>query len=218
MRGALWQSIVVGFLIPLGSWAADGADSSARLSLTVRLYNTCSASVRELEEMKESASQIFSRAGVEVEWIPCAPGPRDSAVCPNPSDAASRAVIFVRLMDAPIQPAHGNQLHRVLLGRANHNTASAAVFYKTACALEQNAPRIVSRGQILGHGLAHEIGHLLLATDAHSLVGIMKENYDSDDLFAMGKGHLFFAAAESRAIRKRILSLSERSDAPFMNR
>jgi hypothetical protein len=218
MRGVLGQSIVVGFLIPLGSWAADNADSSVTLSLTVRFYNTSSASVRELEEMKESATQIFNRAGVEVEWIPCAPGPRDSAVCPNPSDAANRTIIFVRLMDAPIQPAHGNQLHRGLLGRANHNTASAAVFYKTACAIELNAPRIVTRGQILGYGLAHEIGHLLLATDAHSLVGIMKENYDSDDLFAMGKGHLFFATGESRVIRKRILSVSGRSDVPFVNR
>jgi hypothetical protein len=217
MRGMLRQSIVVGFLIPLGSWAADDADSAATLSLPVRLYNTSSASVRELEEMKESASQIFSRAGVEVEWIPCAPGPGDSAVCPNTSDAANRTIIFVHLMDAPIQPAHGNQLHRALLGRANHNTASAAVFYKTACAIEQNAPRVVTRGQILGHGLAHEIGHLLLATDAHSLAGIMKENYDTDDLFAMGKGHLFFAASESRVIRKRILSSSGPSDIPFVS-
>jgi len=218
VREVFRQSIVVGFLIPLGSWAADNADSSATLSLTVRFYNTSSATVRELEEMKESASQIFNRAGVEVEWIPCAPGPRDSAVCQNPSDAPNRTIIFVRLMDAPIQPAHGNQPHRALLGRANHNTASAAVFYKTACAIEQNAPRIVTRGQILGYGLAHEIGHLLLATDAHSLVGIMKENYDSDDLFAMGKGHLLFATAESRVIRKRILSVSGRSDVPFVNR
>ncbi len=180
------------------------------LSLPVRLYNTSSASARDLEEMKESASQIFSRAGVAVEWIPCAAGPRDSAVCPNPSDAPNRTIIFVRLLDAPLQPAHGNQLQRALLGRANHNTASAAVFYNTACAIEQNAPRIVTRGQILGHGLAHEIGHLLLATDAHSLVGIMKENYDSDDLFAMGRGRLAFAVAESRAIRRRILSAEVR--------
>ena len=208
MRVALRQSIVVGLLIPVGSWAADDAGSSARLSLPIRLYNTSSASARELEDMQQSVNQIFSRAGVEVEWIPCAPGPRDSAVCPNSRDAANRTIIFVRLMDDPVQPAFGNQLHRTLLGRANRNTASAAVFYKTACAIERTAPRVVTRGQILGHGLAHEIGHLLLATDAHSLAGIMKENYDDDDLFAMGKGHLLFADAESRVIRKRILSLS----------
>lgn len=208
MRGALRQGIVVGLLIPLGSPAADDAGSPATLSLSVRLFNTSSAAVHEVDEMKKTASQIFSRAGVEVEWISCAPGPRDSAVCPNPSDAAHKTIIFVRLMDAPIQPAHGNQIHRALLGRANHDTASVAVFYKTACAMEQSAPRIVTREQILGYGLAHEIGHLLLATDAHSLVGIMKENYDRDDLFAMGKGNLFFAAAESRVIRKRIVSLS----------
>jgi hypothetical protein len=218
MRGVFGQSLIVGFLIPLGSWAANDADSSTSLPLAVRLYNTSSAALRELDEMKESASQIFGRAGIELEWISCAAGPGDSAVCPNPSDTANQTIIFARLVDAPIQPTHGNQIRRTLLGRANHSTASVAVFYKTACAIEQNAPRIVTRGQILGYGLAHEIGHLLLATDAHSLVGLMKENYDRDDLFAMGKGHLLFTATESRLIRKGVLSLSGRYDAPLVDR
>jgi hypothetical protein len=208
MGGVLRQSIVFGLLIPFGSWAADEADLSATLSLRVRLYNTSSASVREMQEMKEVASQIFRRAGVAVEWVPCAPGADDSAVCPNDSDGENGTILFVRLVDAPSQPARGDQLHRALLGRANRRTGSAALFYKTACALEQSAPRVATRGQILGHGLAHELGHLLLASDVHTLVGIMKEDYDNDDLFAMGKGRLFFAAAESRAIRKRILSVS----------
>jgi hypothetical protein len=49
------------------------------------------------------------------------------------------------------------------------------------------------------------------------LAGIMKDDYDSDDLFAMAKGHLFFAATESRAIRKRLLSVSGRSDVPVVD-
>jgi hypothetical protein len=86
-----------------------------------------------------------------------------------------------------------------------------AVFYLSVCALDQNAPRTATKGQILGHAVAHEIGHLLLATDTHPLVGIMKETYNSDDLFAMAKGHLLFAPGESRVIRKTILSLPPRA-------
>ncbi len=84
--------------------------------------------------------------------------------------------------------------------------SSVAVFYATACEIERTAPRIVTKGEILGHAVAHEIGHLLLATDAHSLMGIMKDNYDKDDLFAMGKGHLLFGPDEALVIRKRVLS------------
>ena len=197
---------VLGFLVPMSSWAADDSVSPATLSLTIRLYNTSSASERDLAEMKESANVVFNHSGIEIEWVPCEPGPRDSALCPNNGGSTSRTFIFVRLIDAPIQPKHGQDPnHRTLLGRANHDTASVAVFYNTACAIEQNAPRIVTRGQILGYGLAHEVGHLLLATDSHSLVGIMKENYSRDDLFDMGKGHLLFAAKESRKIRRRVL-------------
>ncbi len=64
----------------------------------------------------------------------------------------------------------------------------------------------MTKGEILGHAVAHEIGHLLLATDAHSLIGIMKENYDNDDLFAMGRGRLVFEPEQSLVIRTRILS------------
>jgi hypothetical protein len=199
---------ILGSLIPMSSWAAEDASSPAKLSLTLRLFNTSSASARDLEEMRQSASQVFDHSGVEIEWIACEPGPRDSAVCPVQSDSAGRTIIFVRLVDEPIQPKRGgNQLHRALLGRANHDSSSVAVFYRSACAMEQDAPQVVTKGQILGHALAHEIGHLLLASDAHSLVGIMKENYSRDDLFDMGKGHLLFAAKESRVIRKRILTV-----------
>jgi hypothetical protein len=209
MRGILVKSIVLGFLIPLGSWAADDKESPETLSLTLRLYNTSSASARDLEEMKENASQVFMHSGIEIDWISCEPGPQDSAVCPNPEGSAGRTVVFVRLIDAPVQPKQErNQFQRTLLGRANHHASSVAIFYNTACAIEQNAPRIVTKGQILGYALAHEIGHLLLASDAHSLVGIMKENYSRDDLFAMGKGRLLFAAQESRLLRERILYVS----------
>jgi hypothetical protein len=193
-----------------GILSAASCQLYASSTLVVRVYNTSSASPRDLDEMKESASQVFMHSGIEIDWISCEPGPKeDSAVCPNPEGLVGRTVVFVRLVDAPVQPKHErNQFQRTLLGRANHHSSSVAIFYNTACAIEQNAPRVVTRGQILGHGVAHEMGHLLLGSDAHSLVGIMKENYDRDDLSAMGGGRLLFTAAESRSLRVRVSSVS----------
>ncbi|MGA7412833.1 MAG: hypothetical protein WBW33_20325, partial [Bryobacteraceae bacterium] len=111
-------------------------------------------------------------------------------------------IVFVRLVD---------QRLGTLLGRADHRTSSLLIFYETACAIEHNTNGIVTKGQILGHGVAHEIGHLLLASDAHSRVGIMKESYSRDDILTMGQGRLLFSAVESSKLRERLLSGSEPS-------
>jgi hypothetical protein len=203
MRGIFMQSIVVGFLIPLGSWAADDANSPARLSITIRLYNTSSASERDLKEMKESASRVFNHSGIDIEWFPCEPGPRDSAVCTDNGGPKNRTIIFAQLIDVPIQRKQGrNQVRPTLLGRVNHVACSVAVFYTTARTMEQDDQGIVTKGQILGHALAHEIGHLLLGSDDHSPVGIMKETFGRNELSDMGMERFLFVPEQTRAIRK----------------
>jgi hypothetical protein len=207
MRGIFMQSIVLGFLIPLGSWASDDANSTARLSMTVRLYNTSSASERDLKEMKESASRVFSHSGIDIEWFPCEPGPRDSAVCTDHGGPENRTIIFAQLIDVPVQRKQGrNQTRPALLGRVNHVAASVAVFYTTARTMEQDAQGIVTKGQILGYALAHEIGHLLLGSNDHSLAGIMKETFGRNELSDMGMERLLFTSAEVRSIRERLSS------------
>ncbi|MGA7409461.1 MAG: hypothetical protein WBW33_03185, partial [Bryobacteraceae bacterium] len=152
------------FLIPalfsaaLG-FAADEPNPPATPSLTIRIHNTSSASESELKEMKKSASEVFKRSGIEVEWVSCSSLSRHSALCPDSGVSAGRTIIFVRLVDRRLG---------TLLGRADHRTSSLVIFYETACAIEHNTNGIVTKGQILGHGVAHEIGHLLLASDAHS--------------------------------------------------
>ena len=182
-----------------GILCAASCQLYASPALVVRVYNTSSASPRDLDEMKESASQVFNRAGIDVEWSSCTPGPRHSAVCPDSGGSAGRTTIFLHLID---------QRLRTLLGRADHRTSSVLIFYETACVIERNTNGIVTKGQILGHGLAHEIGHLLLASDTHASTGIMKESYSRSDILTMGQGRLLFSDEESRLLRERVFSAS----------
>jgi hypothetical protein len=98
-----------------------------------------------------------------------------------------------------------------LLGRADHRTSSLVIFYETVCAIDQSTNGIVTKGQILGHGVAHEIGHLLLESDEHSQIGIMKENYTRTDILTMGQGRLLFSIEASRLLRQSLLSRAERA-------
>jgi hypothetical protein len=72
-----------------------------------------------------------------------------------------------RCVAAEPRQAH-DQPNRTLLGWANHDTWNVTVFYNSARAIERNSNSIVTRGQILGHAIAHEMGHFLPASDAHS--------------------------------------------------
>jgi hypothetical protein len=182
---------VLGSLLALMAPAAP-VEFKATHVLTVRVSNLSSATLRDKAAMEESASQVFRHSGIEIVWVECPPAP---APCPETAGAAGHTTVLVRLMDVPTQP------NRKVLGRAYHVNSSVTIFYKRACAMEKDSNWIVTRGQILGHAIAHEIGHLLLASDTHSLFGIMKADYDRQDMVILGQGNLFFTAEEGQLLR-----------------
>jgi hypothetical protein len=186
---------------------AGAAGSSVTASLTVGLCNSSSANERGVAEMEESATNVFRHSGIEIVWIQNLRRPGDSGPCPERAAPGSNATILVRLLDLPAessQPLY--QAKRMLVGRARHDTFSVTVFYRSARAMEQNSNGMVTRGQILGYAIAHEMGHLLLASDSHAAFGIMKENYSRQDLVIMGQGMMVFPTEESRLLRARVLS------------
>ena len=55
--------------------------------------------------------------------------------------------------------------------------------------------------RILGLLMAHEIGHLLLATESHSTDGIMQSLWSATDLADATQGRLGFSSSQTRRIR-----------------
>jgi hypothetical protein len=62
----------------------------------------------------------------------------------------------------------------------------------------------VSLASILGHGVAHEIGHLLLGTNSHAETGIMRARWQSEELASVSKGALFFSSNQSQEMRNKL--------------
>jgi hypothetical protein len=57
--------------------------------------------------------------------------------------------------------------------------------------------RRVSKGQILGHVIAHEVGHVLLNQQVHSAHGIMRAEWDIADFRDMTSGMLLFSSQQA---------------------
>jgi hypothetical protein len=62
---------------------------------------------------------------------------------------------------------------------------------------------------ILGHMMAHEIGHLLLGPDSHSRRGVMSFPWDKRTLTNMERGRLRFSAKERSGIEQELGRRSE---------
>jgi hypothetical protein len=57
---------------------------------------------------------------------------------------------------------------------------------------------------LLGTVVAHELGHLLLGSHAHSQVGIMVPVWEEESLRNMGMGHLLFTREQSSLMKMRV--------------
>jgi hypothetical protein len=57
---------------------------------------------------------------------------------------------------------------------------------------------------MLGHVISHEIGHLLLGTNSHSPSGIMRAQWDREQLSLAVAGLLTFTKSQSRRMTDRL--------------
>jgi hypothetical protein len=68
----------------------------------------------------------------------------------------------------------------------------------------------VEPATLLGHAMAHELGHLLLGSNSHSLTGLMRANWRTNDLIHMEQGGLPFSEEQSgkmKACKKTLASM-----------
>jgi len=74
-----------------------------------------------------------------------------------------------------------------------------SIFYHRVEAIAKKAG--LSRAVILGHILAHEIGHLLLGRDSHSPSGIMHVPWLTEELRLATQGSLLFTLRQAKRMR-----------------
>jgi hypothetical protein len=81
-----------------------------------------------------------------------------------------------------------------------------ALFLGELSTQARGIPRsLASRGQILGHAFAHEMGHILLNTANHSASGIMRGIWDFRDLNDASSGQMLFSTEQGKILRAEVL-------------
>jgi len=169
-------------------------------------------SPKMLMKAEKTAAQVFRKAGVETRWVSHNPTPAgnqaSAELLPLYPDIQLR--ILPRAMAERFGlPAHcmgfapgvgcDRQRVYVFFDRAQQ------LFQQDTEARQQEALRGIFKrhadmAEILGHIIAHEVGHLL-GIDTHSLTGIMRRDWNSKDLRDAACGVFLFTAQQAEVIR-----------------
>ena len=169
--------------------------------ITVTVYNRSKMRTPTLAAGRSVAQEVLRRAGVESIWVDC---PVPSTQEANP--ACQQPPRPYRLI-LTIVPHWGNRwLDSDALGVAlqvEHGSGSYCyVFQERLDGLA--AATHISPARLLGHAMAHEIGHLLKGSNSHSPQGLMSKHWYATELRAAAMGSLNFTADDAILMRTRL--------------
>lgn len=188
--------VLVMFLAAVQVAAAQAVNEYPQL--TVSVYNDGLVPADVLLQAEHEAATILEHAGIEVFWVNCTPGDHNSLACNHLDDPGHLALRFVR---RPIHSMDPSAFGVAFLSREGTGRY-ADVFYSLALQLHQD--RGVSLPAVLGCVMAHELGHLLLGSNAHTPAGIMRAQWQGDELHGLERGALRFSPEQGRRMQARL--------------
>ncbi len=175
--------------------AVPGSSRTSEPDLRVRVYDYANLSAPMRKEMRQTAERVLRMAGVAPKFIDCYidGGATDSPGCVG---LMGPAEVMLRIF-RPKPAMKGEQLGYAAM------TAQGGACITAFADPGRRRARVgaLSDGVLLGHAVAHEVGHLLLGASSHSSAGIMRPFWRPVDEEWMAKGVLVFGGGEADRMR-----------------
>jgi hypothetical protein len=142
-------------------------ESGAQIRLTVKVHNSAHVSGYVLMKAEERSAGIFRRARITIDWdlVP----PADSVRDPKQSEEWNPADLHLRLWTRAVVGTniYGDDALGFRLSKT-----TAIILADDIC--RRTSLDFANPDDLLGIVMAHEIGHLLLPSPAHTYWGIMQ--------------------------------------------
>jgi hypothetical protein len=183
-------------------WGATEAPFAENPQIIVSVYDDAQVPPDIVTRAQQRATEIFSHAGVDVTWVSCTPAntSRDAAAACTETEDPNHLVLRIirRVANSTDSAAFG-----VAFLAADGTGRYGNVFWKRAQELQENSN--VDVAAILSSVMAHEIGHLLLGSNAHAVSGIMRAHWEASDLRRINMGALLFLPEQGKRMRARVV-------------
>ena len=187
--GARFLAVVL--LLGQVAWGSGARGTNPEI--TVLVMNTAKLPHATIRSAEAEAQRIFRAAGIETEWIDCfrvqtchhVLGPHEFVLNIVSDGKTSTDLVF----------------GVAFLGPEGLGKYSDVFFNRMEAAYASNGRNIV---RLLGTVAAHELGHLLLGSHAHSNAGIMTAIWKEETLHRADMGGLLFSRAQAELMKARI--------------
>ena len=199
------------FLVSIvAATSGDAVGAAPNLTVSVRTYNYAGVPTEELAGARAEAERIFDKAHIWVEWKDCrVPGRTEGAACTEPMLTGSD--LLLRLVE---RTAPGGErivaLGESMLDREQRGGVLMTVDLFPVRTVAARASTSVPA--LLGRAIAHEIGHLLLASGQHPRVGLMRALWSQDELRGLKPADWGFSSREAARMRQTLRGTSRTAD------
>src|SRR5271165_2451224 len=176
MKTRLAKGLVLGFLFAASfAWAGQSSPAVSTdegQQITIGVYDYAQTGLGILLKAERVADGIFKNAGVSIAWLACS---ADKTTPGNPgcADLSGPLKITVHIEPdfmARRLPQKSDGFGLAAEGGKGEFPCYAWVFYDHI--KEAAVEKGLSLPQILGNVIAHELGHLLLGANSHSMRGL----------------------------------------------
>lgn len=204
-----------------GRTAAEQAKENP-LSLRIHIYDYAKPGMQVLARAKKEAARVFIKAGVDTTWLNCALTIEELETKNACSGQSGATDLIIRILPPAMYPPVSSPTetfgYALVGGQATPRIASILFGNVERLAWSRDTKSVIHRsipheryvGILLGHVFAHEIGHLLLASNQHSRRGLMQTYWNARVTEKAITHQLHFQPRESGTIRKQILQRLER--------
>lgn len=182
------------FVLLVGALACLGQTVDA-IQVTVLLQNHAHLPNGVIQRAESEAGRIFRASGIELRWVDCTathqchrpPGPNEFVLSLVEDGNTSSDLAFGVAFMGPD-------------GVGKYSDLFVARIERECAVSGQDIARL------MGAVAAHELGHLVLGSHAHSEAGVMTPIWNYNAMHRVGLGSLLFTREQSALMRQRVRS------------
>jgi hypothetical protein len=186
------------FSVPGIAFMPRALESPSRPVITVRVFDYAGIPPDAMARAEREVIRIFSTTGIQAHWLNCRLSPvkaQNPPICPGSWHWTD---LLLRVIPAATADHSNNSLGFSL--PSPEGGLMAVIFYDRVEELAKGT--VAGTGQILGHAVAHEIGHLLLGSISHSSSGLMSSPWRREDVKL---ARLLFTHQEAKKMRAEVI-------------
>jgi hypothetical protein len=159
--------------------------------IEIFVYNDADVPSPVMQLAEAEATRVLARAGLAPQWRDCRAYPERC------EDSDGQMVVRI----VPRAAKLNGEVFGAAYLSAEGDGMYSNVFFNEMKRIEPNSR--LGLGRLLGHVMAHELGHLLLGSNAHAVSGIMRAQWQEHETKQIVMGTLLFSPKQSARMLQR---------------